>query len=343
MTAEKLTVRDLHVAVRRSGQQLVRGVSFDVEPGSSFGFVGETGSGKSLTCRAVISLLPPGLQASGGILYGGNRLSGLSKRELAGVRGRTISMIFQDPLAALNPMMRVGDAIVQVLRAHARPGRGGLHRGASAREAIELLERVGISDPARRSRLYPHEFSGGMRQRVAIAMALAARPSLLIADEPTSALDVVVQAGILSLLDQLRREDGVSLILVSHDFGVISGACDQLAVMYAGQIVEQGPTLKVLSKPAHPYTAGLLASLPQPGRTTPLVPITGSVPDAASIGTGCAFAPRCHLVTDKCRGAPIPLLEVAAPDRVSRCLRWADVREPVGPRHSGEGRHTVVE
>jgi len=342
MTAEKLTVRDLQVAVRRTGQELVRGVSFDVEPGSSFGFVGETSSGKSLTCRAVISLLPVGLQSRGDIFYGGTRLSGLSTRELGGVRGRTISMIFQDPLAALNPMMRVGDAIVQVLRAHDRPGRGRARHRASAEGAVELLERVGITDAARRSRLYPHEFSGGMRQRVAIAMALAARPSLLIADEPTSALDVVVQAGILRLLDQLRREDGMSLILVSHDFGVISGACDQLAVMYAGQIVEQGPTIKVLAKPGHPYTAGLLASLPQHGRTTPLVPIPGSVPDPASIGTGCAFAPRCHLVTDKCRDAPIPLLMVA-PGRVSRCLRWADVREPVSPQPSGEGRHTVVE
>ena len=342
MSAELLTVRNLHVSVRRGGRPLVRDVSFDVEPGTSFGFVGETSSGKSLTCRAVISLLPPGLQSSGDISYGGTRLSGLSARELAAIRGRTISMIFQDPLAALNPMMRVGDAIVQVLRARGGLGRGRHDGRASASAGIELLERVGIDDPGRRARLHPHEFSGGMRQRVAIAMALAARPSVLIADEPTSALDVVVQAGILSLLDRLRREDGMSLILVSHDFGVISAACDQVAVMYAGQIVEEGPASQVLSKPSHPYTAGLLASLPQPKRKTPLVPIPGSVPDPASIGTGCAFAPRCHLVTPACRAEPIPLLEVAS-GRVSRCLRWADTREPIGSGTPGEGRHAVVE
>jgi oligopeptide/dipeptide ABC transporter ATP-binding protein len=337
MTAEKLTVRDLNVSVRRDARRLVRGVSFEVEPGSSFGFVGETSSGKSLTCRAVISLLPAGLQASGDVRYGSRRISGLTSRELSTVRGRTISMIFQDPLAALNPMMRVGDAIVQVLRAH-----GGPDRRAATEAAVELLERVGIDDPARRARLHPHEFSGGMRQRVAIAMALAARPSLLIADEPTSALDVVVQAGILDLLDRLRREDGMSLILVSHDFGVISAACDQLAVMYAGQVVEQGPASQVLSRPAHPYTAGLLASLPQPGQSRALVPIPGSVPDPGEIGVGCAFAPRCHLAQEACRREPVPLFDVA-PGRTSRCLRWADVYRPEAPSGPDEGRHAVVE
>jgi oligopeptide/dipeptide ABC transporter ATP-binding protein len=336
MTAEQLTVRELDVSVRRDGRRLVRGVSFDVEPGSSFGFVGETSSGKSLTCRAVISLLPAGLQASGDIRYGGKRLSGLTSRELASVRGQTISMIFQDPLAALNPMMRVGDAIVQVLHAH-----GGQDRRGAKVAAVELLERVGIDDPGRRARLHPHEFSGGMRQRVAIAMALAARPSLLIADEPTSALDVVVQAGILDLLDRLRREDGMSLILVSHDFGVISAACDQLAVMYAGQAVEQGPASQLLSKPAHPYTAGLLASLPQPGRSTPLVPIPGSVPDPAEIGIGCAFAPRCQLAQQACRSEPVPMLDVA-PGRASRCLRWTKVYGQEPPAGPDEGRHAVV-
>ena len=337
MTAEQLTVRDLEVSVRSDGRRLVRGVSFDVQPGSSFGFVGETSSGKSLSCRAVISLLPAGLQASGDVQYGSRRLSGLTSRELSAVRGRTISMIFQDPLAALNPMMRVGDAIVQVLRAH-----GGPDRRAAPGAAVELLERVGIDDPARRAQLHPHEFSGGMRQRVAIAMALAARPSLLIADEPTSALDVVVQAGILNLLDRLRREDGMSLILVSHDFGVISGACDQVAVMYAGQVVEQGPASQVLSSPAHPYTAGLLASLPQPGRSRPLVPIPGSVPDPADIGAGCAFAPRCHLAQEACLSEPVPLLDVAA-GRTSRCLRWTEVYRQEAPAGMDEGRRSVVE
>jgi oligopeptide/dipeptide ABC transporter ATP-binding protein len=337
MTAEQLTVRDLDVCVRRDGRRLVRGVSFDVEPGSSFGFVGETSSGKSLTCRAVISLLPAGLQAKGDIQYGDRRLSDLTPRELSGVRGRTISMIFQDPLASLNPMMRVGDAIVQVLRTH-----DGSDRRVAARAAVELLERVGIDDPSRRARLHPHEFSGGMRQRAAIAMALAARPSLLIADEPTSALDVVVQAGILDLLDRLRREDGMSLILVSHDFGVISGACDQLAVMYAGQVVELGQASKVLSKPAHPYTAGLLASLPQPGQSKPLVPIPGSVPDPADIGVGCAFAARCHLAQEPCRSEPVPLLDVA-PGRASRCLRWTEVYGQEVPAGPDEERHAVVE
>ena len=255
MTAEKLTVRDLDVFVRRDARPLVRGVSFDVEPGSSFGFVGETSSGKSLTCRAVISLLPAGLQASGDIRYGSRRLSGLTLRELSAVRGRTISMIFQDPLAALNPMMRVGDAIVQVLRAH-----GGPDRRAATEAAVELLERVGIDDAARRARLHPHEFSGGMRQRVAIAMALAARPSLLIADEPTSALDPELVSDVLDVMRSLA-DDGMTMVVVTHEIGFAREVGDSLVFMDEGVVVEAGPPKEVLSSPSQDRTQIFLSRI----------------------------------------------------------------------------------
>jgi oligopeptide/dipeptide ABC transporter ATP-binding protein len=230
-------------------------------------------------------------------------------------------MVFQDPMTALNPLLRVGDAVAQVVRAHEQ-----VDRAAARRRAIEMMERVGIRDAARRSRAYPHQFSGGMRQRVVIAMALAARPSLLLADEPTTALDVVVQAEILRLLDTLRRADGMSLVLVSHDFGVVAGVCDRVGVMYAGELVEIGPTRDVLSRPRHPYTAGLIASLPEADGRRRLRPIAGMPPEAGALPAGCAFAARCGLAVDACRAAPIPLVEVG-PSRYSRCIRVDQIGE----------------
>jgi oligopeptide/dipeptide ABC transporter ATP-binding protein len=224
-------------------------------------------------------------------------------------------MVFQDPLTALNPVLRVGDAIAQVIEAH-----GGLGRRAARMRAIEMMERVGIRDAGRRAAAYPHEFSGGMRQRIHIAMALAARPTLLLADEPTTALDVVVQAEILRLLDDLRRQEGMSLLLVSHDFRVVAGLCDRVGVMYAGELVEVGKTRTVLRRPEHPYTIGLMNSLPEAVVGERLRAIPGTPPDPGHLPSGCAFAARCELALDACRAAPIAMAEVSTA-HWARCIR----------------------
>ena len=231
------------------------------------------------------------------------------------LRGSSIAMVFQDPLTALNPVLRVGDAIAQVIQAHV-----GLGLSAARTRAIEMMARVGIRDAGRRAAAYPHEFSGGMRQRIHIAMALAARPTLLLADEPTTALDVIVQAEILRLLDDLRREEGMSLLLVSHDFRVVAGLCDRIGVMYAGELVEVGQTRTVLRRPEHPYTIGLMNSLPEAVVGERLRAIPGVPPDPGHLPGGCAFAPRCELARDPCRAAPIPMLE-AARGHWARCIR----------------------
>jgi oligopeptide/dipeptide ABC transporter ATP-binding protein len=234
-------------------------------------------------------------------------------------------MVFQDPLTALNPVLRVGDAIAQVIQAHARVG----HRAARA-QAVEMMERVGIRDAARRAAAYPHEFSGGMRQRIHIAMALAARPTLLLADEPTTALDVIVQAEILRLLDSLRREEGMSLLLVSHDFRVVAGLCDRVGVMYAGELVEVGRTRAVLRRPEHPYTIGLMNSLPEAVVGERLRAIPGTPPDPGRLPPGCAFAPRCELARGSCTATAIAM-EEAAPEHWARCIR----RDQLGEMRRG--------
>jgi oligopeptide/dipeptide ABC transporter ATP-binding protein len=250
------------------------------------------------------------------VVYGSRSLLDLGDGEMQALRGSTIAMVFQDPMTALNPVLRVGDAIAQVIASHE-----GLGARAARMRALEMMARVGIRDAARRAAAYPHEFSGGMRQRIHIAMALAARPTLLLADEPTTALDVIVQAEILRLLDDLRREQGMSLLLVSHDFRVVAGLCDRVGVMYAGELVEIGPTRTVLRRPAHPYTVGLMNSLPEAvtGRMR-LRAIPGAPPDPAQVPPGCWFAQRCALAAGACTEAPIGLSQTA-PSHWSRCVR----------------------
>jgi oligopeptide/dipeptide ABC transporter ATP-binding protein len=308
-------VEALTVTFRGGRPPVVRGVSFEIGPGEAFGLVGESGSGKSLTCRAILRLLPRGATGGGRVTYGTRSLLELDDAAMQALRGSTIAMIFQDPMTALNPVLRVGDAIAQVISSHE-----GLGARAARTRALEMMERVGIRDAARRAAAYPHEFSGGMRQRIHIAMALAARPTLLLADEPTTALDVIVQAEILRLLDDLRREQGMSLLLVSHDFRVVAGLCDRVGVMYAGELVEIGATSTVLHRPEHPYTIGLMNSLPEAVTGERLRAIPGAPPDPDHLPRGCAFAPRCALAAGACRAAPIELSQTAA-EHWSRCIR----------------------
>lgn len=291
----------------------MRGVSFDIAPGEAFGLVGESGSGKSLTCRAVLGLLPPGASVDGDIRFDGVGLRELAPSDMQKLRGSRIAMIFQDPTTSLNPLISVGDSVAQVVRAHSATS-----KAASRARAIELLARVGIRNAQDRATGYPHEFSGGMRQRVLIAMALAAGPTLLLADEPTSALDVIVQSGILALLDRLRREDGMSLLLVSHDIAVVAELCSRTGVMYAGQLVESGPTRDVIERSLNPYTQALLLSVPDAASVT-LRAIPGSPPEPGALPPGCVFHPRCALATDECRVRPIPLIE-CAPAHFTRCI-----------------------
>ena len=318
---EALEVDGLTVTFAGDERPVVRGVSFTIASGEAFGLVGESGSGKSLTCRAILRLVPRGASVRGRITYGTRRLLELDDREMQALRGSSIAMVFQDPLTALNPVLRVGDSIAQVIQSHA-----GLSLRASRMRAIEMMERVGIRDAGRRAAAYPHEFSGGMRQRIHIAMALAARPTLLLADEPTTALDVIVQAEILRLLDDLRRQEGMSLLLVSHDFRVVAGLCDRVGVMYAGELVEIGQTRAVLRRPEHPYTIGLMNSLPEAVVGGRLRAIPGTPPDPGRLTHGCAFAPRCELALDACTAAPIGMSE-ASPGHLARCIRTGQMDE----------------
>ena len=313
-SATSLEVADLTIAFDNGRTPVVRGVSFEIATGEAFGLVGESGSGKTLTCRSVLGLVPQPSEVGGSIRLGSVSLLELSNRDWQRVRGSQVSMVFQDPMTALNPVLRVGDSVAQVIQSHRR-----VNRRTARREAVDIMGRVGIRDAARRWRNYPHEFSGGMRQRILIAMALASRPSLLVADEPTTALDVIVQAGILRLIDRLRREESMSLLLVSHDISIVAGMCDRVGVMYAGQLVEEGPTAEVLFRPRHPYTRALIESLPESAGDGPLPTIAGSPPEPGSFPEGCAFAPRCPLATAECLAAPVPLVPVGDRHR-SRCI-----------------------
>ncbi|MCA9178007.1 MAG: ABC transporter ATP-binding protein [Planctomycetales bacterium] len=297
-----LSVRDLRTYFRSDDGvvKAVDGVSFDVRKGETLGIVGESGSGKSVTCLSVMRLNPepPGFYPSGQILMGGRDTLRLSERELLKLRGNQVSMIFQDPMTSLNPLLRVSRQLTEVLEVHR-----GMSRGAARQRAIEMLHRVGLPDAERRIDQYPHQFSGGMRQRVMIAMALLCEPELLIADEPTTALDVTIQAQILELIQTLQRESGTSVILITHDLGVVAGVTDRLAVMYAGRIVEAGPTDEVFANPQHPYTRGLMHSVPRLDVSShaALEGIPGLPPDLSNLPTGCPFHPRCPLATTRCQ------------------------------------------
>jgi oligopeptide/dipeptide ABC transporter ATP-binding protein len=294
----------------------VDNVSFAVDHGEVFGLVGESGSGKTVTIRSLIGLVAkPGEVDAGSVRYRGQDLLKLDERRLRQVRGREIAMIFQDPATALNPVLRVETQIVEMLRAH-----GAATRRTAREQAVALLRAVGIPAPEQRLRDYPHQFSGGMAQRVVIAIAIAANPRLLLADEPTTALDVTIQDQILTLLVRLQRERGMGMILVTHNLGVVAETCDRVGVMYAGQLVEVAPTREILREPKHPYTLGLLSCVPRvEQRSTELLPIPGAIPDLVHPPSGCRFHPRCAFATEECRSGPIPLISLGD-GRWSACL-----------------------
>lgn len=287
--APRVSVRDLHVTFRKDGVDVyaVRGVSFDLKAGETLALVGESGSGKSVTCRSLMRLLPRNARLEGSVSLDGRDVLALDRKALRDLRGNRIAMIFQDPMTSLDPTMIIGRQITETIRLHAKVG----GREARAR-AIELLDQVGIPDPARRFGQYPHEFSGGQRQRIVIAIALACNPDVLIADEPTTALDVTMQAQILDLLADIQRRNGTSIILVTHDLGVVAKVADRVAVMYAGRIVEYGTSDEIFYDPRHPYTWGLLGSTPTLGTHGRLQAIPGVPPNLAAVPEGDAFAPR---------------------------------------------------
>jgi oligopeptide/dipeptide ABC transporter ATP-binding protein len=316
--SDLLSVKDLRVrfATDDGVVDAVDGVSFDLAPGEVLAVVGESGSGKSVTAQTVIGLTrSSNAVIEGSVDFGGRELTTLTDDELRDVRGERISMIFQDPMSSLNPVYRVGDQIAEMLRAHR-----DMSRSAARDRSVELLGMVGIPNPAQRARSYPHEFSGGMRQRVMIAMALALEPEILIADEPTTALDVTVQAQILTLIDKLNRERNLAVVLITHDLGVVAEIADRVVVMYAGQIVEDGTLDDIFYDPQHPYTAGLLGSLPRldEDRHARLRQITGAPPSLLDPPSGCRFAPRCPHVFAKCTEPPTLESRVGA-GHLDRC------------------------
>ena len=323
--APLLSVRDLRTWFAEEGltARAVDGVSFDVEPGETLGIVGESGSGKSVTNLSIMRLVPspPGRIVSGQILFDGVDLLGLSSEDMRRIRGRRIAMIFQDPMTSLNPFMRVSQQLMEVTQLHL-----GHSRAQAYEHAVQMLEMVGIPDARRRAEGYPHELSGGMRQRVMIAMALSCRPELLIADEPTTALDVTIQAQILDLIRTLKRETGTSVVLITHDLGVVAGMTDRILVMYAGRVFESAPTAEIFARPGNPYTQGLLLSVPDPTDDSPgeLYQIPGLPPDVANLPPGCPFAPRCPRAEGVCRSEFPPYVQVAAAHH-SLCHFAADV------------------
>jgi peptide/nickel transport system ATP-binding protein len=321
-----LDVSDLGVEFQTRGgvARVLEGVSFSLERGRTLGLVGESGCGKSITALALMRLVPqpPGRITSGRVVLDGRELMGLSEKAMRGIRGDRMSMIFQEPMTSLNPAFTVGDQIAESLRLHQ-----GLSRRAALARAAEMLDAVGIPSAASRVHEYPHQFSGGMRQRVMIAMALACRPDVLIADEPTTALDVTVQAQIFDLIADLREKTGTAVILITHDMGAIAEMADRVAVMYAGRIVEEGAVDEVLSAPLHPYTQGLIACAPGRRATAPgeaLREIPGTVPSLLERRGGCAFAPRCPQAMPRCSES---LPAEARLDDGRRVLCWLHARE----------------
>jgi peptide/nickel transport system ATP-binding protein len=323
-----LEVSDLHVTVptAKGPVAALRGVCLAMERGRTLGLIGESGCGKSLTALAIMGLLPEGAQATGSIRLAGQELIGLDEAAWCGLRGQRMAMIFQEPMTALNPLMAVGQQVAEPLQLHR-----GLSATAARAEALRLLDRVRISQPAQRLGAHPHQLSGGQRQRVMIAIALACGPDLLLADEPTTALDATTQGEVLDLLAEIGREDGMAMVLISHDLALMAERADRLMVMYGGSVVESGDTTSVLGRPAHPYTQGLQASRPRLGmgrlpRQVPgaapvwrLPTLAGRVPSLADLPSGCPYADRCPRVTDACRAA-MPAEVVLAAGHTARCL-----------------------
>ena len=328
-----LAVDDLHVGIhtRRGVVRAVDGVSLHVGPGEAMGLVGESGSGKSMTLRAILGVLPPEAKvSSGSVVLDGTDLTTLGNAQLNKIRGPRIAMIFQEPMSALNPVMRVGSQIAEGPRVHL-----GLTKRQAEERALDLMRRVGIPDAERRYRAFPHEFSGGMRQRVMIAIALSCDPALILCDEPTTALDVTIQDQILRLLARLCRESGTSLIFVTHDLPVVAQVCHQVAVMYAGRIVEQGTVEEVLSQPRHPYTLGLVRSAPDVDHPRPsLVAIPGSPPSLISPPSGCRFHPRCKFAEEDCTVIEPPLRLIDS-GHATACLHYERTLDDLQPEGAG--------
>lgn len=323
-----LSVRDLHVSFNTEAGVVhaVRGVNFDLWGGRTLGIVGESGSGKSVTALSLIGLLDDNAHVTGSIRLRGEELLGKTDEEMSEYRGTKISMIFQDPLSALTPMFSIGDQLAEALLIH----NPGMRKADVRKRCIELLELVGITDPEDRLDAYPHEFSGGMRQRVVIAIAIANNPDIIIADEPTTALDVTIQAQILDILKVAQRETGAAVVLITHDLGVVAGSADDVMVMYAGRAVERASIDTVFAKPSQPYTMGLLGAVPKPhvAATTRLVPIKGNPPSLAAIPTGCPFHPRCPMATPECAQAEPELLPIEPSEGHLVSCHWMDkIRE----------------
>ena len=315
-----LSVKDLrtYFHTRNGVYRAVDGVSFDLDRGETLGIVGESGSGKSVTCYSLMGLIPqpPGRIESGTALFDGVDLLNCSKTQARGIRGKRVSMIFQDPMTSLNPYLRVSEQLIEPLMIHE-----DISKADALKQALEMLEAVGINDAASRIHYYPHEFSGGMRQRVMIAMALITKPELLIADEPTTALDVTVQAQILELIQKMQADIGMAVIFITHDLGVVSGLCDRVQVMYGGRIVESADTRTLFFEPKHPYTRALQRSIPsmQP-KGAELYTIQGLPPDLSKPLAGCSFAERCEFADDRCRSQSTPLKEIRD-GHAHSCLR----------------------
>lgn len=315
-TAPVLEVDNLTVALRtaRGIRRAVDGVSFSIGEGEILGVAGESGSGKTITALSLLGLLPIGARTSGSVRFQGRELLGIRRRQLRQVRGKQVALVSQDPATSLHPLLRIDVQMTEHVRAHL-----GFSKDQARQRAIEMLDAVRIPDPETALLSYPHQFSGGMRQRIAIAMALACEPRLLVADEPTTALDVTVQAGILRLLDRLRRERGVSVMIITHDLGVMSTVSDRICILYGGRVAEYGTTAAVLGQPRHPYTDGLMRSLPGASAAgAAMVPIQGSPPSLDAMPDGCPFHPRCEFAVESCRTI-VPTLRTVEDGRQLAC------------------------
>jgi peptide/nickel transport system ATP-binding protein/oligopeptide transport system ATP-binding protein len=318
-----LQIRSLstHFFTEEGVVRAVENVDLEIHPGEILSLVGESGCGKSVTGLSILRLIPspPGRIVSGEILFDGRNLLQLEETEMEKVRGNDISMIFQEPMTSLNPVFTIGDQIMEAILLHQ-----GLNKGEARKRAIEMLDRVKIPDPEVKIDAYPHQLSGGMRQRAMIAMALSCQPKLLIADEPTTALDVTIQAQVLELLKEIQREMGMSVMLITHDLGVVSEIADRVAVMYAGRIFEYGTIEAIFGQVRNPYTRGLMNSIPLlEEKKKRLNAIPGQVPDPMDLPVGCKFNPRCYLMIEECKKGEIPLFQVDG-DHFSRCIRWKD-------------------